>query len=475
MRSYKKGQILIIVLVIIMIVATIVVSITNVFIKDTQNTAETNKYNAIYSVAENLAIQLGLKFGNPTNSNRIELFSEDTGENTLKGFLVGTGFKLKDGSCSAFQKDGLYPCYKCGVEREVIDTIETEEETVPVDVLLSESKLEGTIDLCDTPFIENAEVGKDEILLFDLEDVEATNSLEGEYTISIIKNSINPQSATLFLELTIDFTYKPEGGSEKTATVKRVIQVQNTNNLFSNNINTNAINTKYIPIETDSDTDNIFFTFNVQNIITKIQDEDKTQPGYLFHSYPIDSKIEVVKLNQIRIKPYMRPDSGGRLKLGIKTNNNQINITQGRRIEANIFELKDGVQTGSQAFVVSTIPAIKYPTFFDYVIKTGELTVTTVPTPATSPTIILPSPTPVPATPTPVPVTPTPVPATPTPTIPSSASSTPVPTCIGINNICKNQGVSLGSCCSGSLCRPSIDPQIYICHSINGIPTNPVM
>ncbi|MBP9758118.1 hypothetical protein KBD45_00345 [Candidatus Dojkabacteria bacterium] len=504
MRGYKQGQILIIVLVMVMVVAIIVVSTTNIFLKDTQNTAKSNKYNALYSVAEDLAIQLGLKFGNPSNSSRIELFSESNGEETFGDFLTGTGFKIQTGSCDAFQKDGLYPCYKCNVERIAPAELEIEEsEALPIDPLLSESTLEGTIDLCDTPFIENAEVAKDEILLFDLEGAENAESLEGEYSLSILKNSISPQNSTLFLEVTIDFLYQIEAdGTQKNATVKRVIQVApipngSDSDLFRDDINSNIVNSKYISLDESSDDDNIIYTFDIEDIVTNIQEEDKSEAGYLFHSYPADSTIEVLKLNQIRIKPYMRPDSGGRLRLGIKTDNDQIDITQGRRISANILELKEGVQTGSQAYVVSTIPAIKFPTFFDYVIKTSDLTVTEAPTPATSPTIILPSPTPtpVPATPTPTPTpipatptptpapvtpapTPTPVPVTPTPTptpVPVTPAPTPVPACIGVNSICKDHGITIGKCCTGSLCRPSIDSQIYICHSLDQIPTNPVM
>lgn len=364
MLNYKRGQILVIVLVIITVIAIGVVSTTNVLIKDTQNTDQENRYNTIFSVAEDLAIQFGLKFGNPGSSNRVEVF----GEGTFVDFLDGTGFKIREGSCSEITKDGEYPCFQCEVEREEVS------EENDATALNKEANLGGTVSVCDTPYIENAEVNKDEILVFNLEEAAPEDSLDGIYTLSILKNSITPQNATLFLEVTADFTYKViPSGEERNASVKRLIQVQTNGTLFNNSINSNPVNLKYITVTGNHDAEYFRYNFNVATIEANIENETDTNAGYIYHMYPQGADIDVIKINQLRIKPYMRPNSGGRLRIGIRTDNPQIEITQGRTIEANIYEIQDGVQTGSQAIVKSTIPATKFPTFFDYIIKTNDL------------------------------------------------------------------------------------------------------
>lgn len=367
-QSRQKGQILIMVMIMIMIIAIITVSVTNNLIKERGNSIQTARFNALQVMAEDLSIQFGMEYGNPTSVNRIEVFNEST----FNDFVTNTEFNIvQEGGvnkCTTAVKDGGFNCYQCEIERTKIPAGEENSQLNP------ESKIKGILSACDAPSIENADVFKDEILVFDLEDADANQTKTGIYTVSILRNSVKPATANIALEVGIDFSYIDSTGQEKISAVKRIMDY---NNLFPTAAS-NAENTRYIPItEDDSDADYKKYIFDMQAVINSIQ--SNANQGYLSHLLPDGTTINVTKVNQIRLKPYMKSNSAqpgeGRVKIGIETDNTNIQITQGRRIEANIYEESITGQTvGSQAVVVSTIPAIKFPTIFDYVIKTNNVT-----------------------------------------------------------------------------------------------------
>jgi hypothetical protein len=365
--STRKGQILIIVLIMIMIIAIVIVSVSNNLIKNNQLTSQDARYNTLQAMAEDLSIQFGMEYGNPGNSERVEVFNEDT----FTDFVSNIDYEIIQeagvNKCQNTLKEGKFSCYQCEIQRKNI----TGEENSAIN---SEAIIRGVLSACDTPLIENAEVRKDEILVFDLQGSDNAQTKQGVYTLSIQKNSIKPASASLAIEVAIDFNYTDSSGKDQISSVKRIIDY---NNLFPT-VNSNIENTRYIPITVDnSNTEYIKYIFDINSVINNIA--NNANQGYLSHLLPDGSTINVTKINQIRLKPYMKPNSAepgdGSVKLSIETMNAYINITQGRRIEANIYEVSSvtGEVIGSQALVVSTVPAIIYPTIFDYVMKTNSL------------------------------------------------------------------------------------------------------
>lgn len=372
-----KGQILIIVMVLMAIIAVIIVSITNTMITNTQNTAEDSRFATIYSFAEDLSIQFGRAFGNPA---KISILSEAE-ETSIESFLTTVGYRLKEVNGSKCDygvprpaDDPKYTCTVCNIER--IPLIEES------DAVSTDATIEGILSVCDTPFIDNAEVAKDEILIFDLEGVADNITRSGAYTISVDNTSL-ASGAKLALEVAIDFTFRDTvTGKIDIATAKTLINYRNSN-LFpasgANNAYTDPDNTRYVVIPSPTTQDNkVLYTFNINSgansFINRVQDSGDT--SYISHLYPEGNTIQVVRINQIRLKPYMEATaSESKVKLGISTTNSNINITQGRRVEANLVEksILTGEIIGSQAIVVSTVPAVKYPTLFDYVLKTNTI------------------------------------------------------------------------------------------------------
>lgn len=358
-RETKKAQVLVIVLVTMMVLSIILVSTTVNLIKDSEITQSNNKYEALNTFAEKMAYQLGIQYANPQKNNlNISIFatpleSEEMSEQ-ISDLLKDLGWETNN-TCQIEDT-----CYKCNVSfddsisDQFIDEGVNSQTTNPIDI-------KAIARICDSYEIRNAELFKDEILVYGLGGID-TNIIDGK-TFQVSWEP-NEKLRNLALELSVDFIYTSRGISNY-GTVKSVFKSP-TSNIFSGSLNSN--NSNYIEFLNTSENS---FNFSLSNFEAWLNSKE----GYFKHFHNND--LDITSYKQLRFRPILNSDIPVAMDISIRTSDMpQLSRVQGRSIEVTIYEQPSDVETeaeggfrGPQASVISTVPATKFSGLFDYVLK----------------------------------------------------------------------------------------------------------
>lgn len=366
LKETKKGQILIIVLVTMMVLGIILISTTSILIKDTQISQSTNKYEELNAYAEKMAFQLGIKYANPQKDNiKISTYASEAEMSEMSSEISDLFRILGLETNNTCGKDTtLDTCYKCDISFD--ESVSQQYSDEDIDTQLSNPKdMKAIARICDSFNIENAELFKDEILVFSLAGV-AKDIVENK-TFQISWEN-NEKLRNIGIEVSIDFTYKARD-IENYGTIKSVYKPNNSN-LFPLNLNSN--NNSYITFSGTGES----FNFKLNDLETSLKDNN----GYFKHFH--DNNIQIINYKQIRVRPILKSDIPIAMKISMKIlENPPIRIVQGRSIEVTTYEQSNNIQTetdggfrGPQASVISTVPAAKFSGLFDYVLKNDNTT-----------------------------------------------------------------------------------------------------
>ncbi|MBP9758163.1 hypothetical protein KBD45_00570 [Candidatus Dojkabacteria bacterium] len=365
-KQIKKGQILIIVLVTMMVLGIILVSTTSILIKDSQISQSTNKYEELNTYAEKMAFQLGLQYANPQKRNlNISIYAsepETSKMNTdISNLFETIGWKTVN---SCIIDPTIENCYECNIAFDESISGKFTDEDLNTD-LSNPSNVKAIARICDSYSIKNAELFKDELLVFNLSGV-STNTIESKtYQISWESNE---KLKNIGIEVSVDFSYKARG-IENYGTIKSIYKPISSNEIL-NDLNLN--NNKYISFTGTGDS----FEFRLENFENSL----KTTDGYFKHFS--DDDFEITNYKQIRLRPIIKSVMPIAMKISMKTLEEPIEIVQGRSIEVTTYEQAEDIETeteggfrGSQASIISTVPATKFSGLFDYVLKNETTTI----------------------------------------------------------------------------------------------------
>jgi hypothetical protein len=360
-KALKKGQVLILVLLTMTVLAIILVSTSTNMIKDTELTQNTNKYETLNAYAERMAFDFGLEFANPQKNNfNVSVFSEipaaENASSRLKKLLEEAGWKTQN-TCELVNN-----CYSCDIEFDEANINNFIDDNNKIDDQITNPKdLKAVAKICDSKDIKNAEVFKDEILIFDLEGL-AKNTIESR-NFQIDWES-NDRLRDMAMEVSIDFVYSI--GAENFYGTTKAIYKASSSNIFNGTLNNG--NSDYLKFTNGGENT---FRFNLSDF----QNSLNTNSGYFKHFH--NNNLIINRYTQIRLRPLLKASNPVSVKVSFGTvETPPMDKVQGRSIEILVYEQSQeakyetsGGFRGSQAIVLSTVPAAKLSGLFDYVLK----------------------------------------------------------------------------------------------------------
>lgn len=358
-KHLKKGQVLVMVLITMMVLGIIIVSTSSNLVKDIQSTQETNRYETLNAYAERMAFELGLEFANPLKNNfSISVFSEvPAAENAsarLNTLLEESGWKTRN-TC-ILKND----CYSCDIEFDSTNLPQFEDSGINTQIT-NPQDLKAVAKICDSKEIKNAEVYKDEILVYDLTGINKSTIESKNFQIDWEQQD---RLRDIAMEVSIDFVYKV--GTESLYGTTKAIYKPTTSSIFGANLNSE--NQTYIPFTNTGDSS---FRFNLSNFESNLNNSN----GYFKHLK--GGTISIERYSKIRIRPVIKSNTPVAVKISVGTAETPpMDKVQGRTIEILVYEESQDVNIetgggfrGSQALVISTVPAAKMSGLFDYILK----------------------------------------------------------------------------------------------------------
>ncbi|MBP9758136.1 hypothetical protein KBD45_00435 [Candidatus Dojkabacteria bacterium] len=358
MNEYKKGQVLVMVLLTMMVLAIILISVINTSVKDRNETRNSLIYETIYSIAEKNTIDVVHSFK--------DIFAKLDKQSILDQ-LETLGYDPADVDCT--QDVVKTECVVCKFKDESTSKYFANQ--------YGENGQSVMMNICDSKELRSIETTNGNHVFFNLvgSGIDANGQNIDDFTFNVNWESVaNTPISNFALEAILDIKYKDLNGEFQYTSLRSLYK--NNSTKFPNLVQDESPNAEYVRFIGSEN--GVSFKVDKKQISDLLKQQGA---GTSYAKHLVNKTNPELEFIGARFKPLFdngSPDNATKISVrAVDAFGNSLdNISQSRFVQTTVFiKSPEGEGTGiqgSQASVETGVPIYQPPGVFDYILRANE-------------------------------------------------------------------------------------------------------